>query len=89
MKNGNKGFSIVEGILIIVIIAVIGFVVWKAFDMLAIADKTQNQAQTEQTDTTQTIEVNNASDLSKVEATLDSTDIEGTETTQLNTETNF
>lgn len=75
--------------MIITIIAVIGFVAWKAFDMLTVANKTQTQAQSQQTDTTQTIKVKSASDLNKVETTLNSTNIDGTESSQLNSETNF
>jgi len=88
MKNAEKGFSIIEGILIIIIIAIIGFVGWKAFDMLT-TSKTITQTQQTETNTAQTVRVDSAADLDKADSTLNSTNIDGTESSQLTSETNF
>ena len=82
----NKGFTIVEVMIVIVLIALVGFIGWRVW--------TANQ-QTDMQDvqtTTQTEEVptiNSEQDLDKATEQLDETNIEGSESQQLDTETSF
>lgn len=82
----NKGFSIVEVVIVIAIISLIGVIGWRVWSA--------NQAVTTDTDTTQTTEqevpdVNSDADLDKADDALDETNIEGSESQQLDTETSF
>lgn len=84
MTRSNKGFSIVEIVIVIAIIALIGLIGFRVWDA--------NQSTTEQTDTTQTDtapSVNSDEDLDKADSALDETNLEGSESQQLDTETSF
>lgn len=84
MNYNNRGFSIVEIILIVAVITIIGFIGWKAWDTFSnnkTADTTVNVDQAPI--------VNNTVDLDKSAAVLDATNIDGTESTQLNSEINL
>lgn len=88
MDHNNKGFSIVEVVLVIVVVAVIGFVGWKAWDAFS-NNKTADTTQTQQINTNQAPVVNDNAGLDKSAATLDAINVEGTESTQLKSQTNF
>lgn len=88
MNHKNKGFSIVEIILVIAAIAVIGFVGWKAWDIF-VNNKTADTTQTQQINTDQAPAVTDNASLDKSTATLDAINVDGTESTQLKSQTNF
>ncbi|NCQ54200.1 hypothetical protein COV88_00205 [Candidatus Saccharibacteria bacterium CG11_big_fil_rev_8_21_14_0_20_41_19] len=84
MNRNSKGFGVIEIILIVAAIALVGFVGWKAWDAFSnnkTADTTVNVDQAPV--------VNNTADLDKSAAVLDATNIDGTESTQLNSEINL
>lgn len=84
MARNNKGFSIVEIVIVVAIIALIGLIGFRVWDA--------NQSTSEQTDTTQTDtapSVNSDEDLDKADSALDETNLEGSESQQLDTETSF
>lgn len=84
MARNNKGFSIVEIVIVVAIIALIGLIGFRVWDA--------NQSTSEQTDTTQTDtapSVNSDEDLDKADSVLDETNLEGSESQQLDTETSF
>ena len=88
MNHKNKGFSIVEIILVVAVIAIVGFVGWKAWDTFS-NTKTANTTQTQQINTDQAPAVTDNASLDKSTATLDAINIDGTESTQLKSQTNF
>ena len=75
----NKGFSVVEGILILVVVAVIGFVGYLAYtNFLAPADSTESSdysADKSQVDT-EPVKVNSSEDLDAAISELDKVSIE-------------
>lgn len=88
MDHNNKGFSIVEIILVVTVIAIAGFVGWKAWDAFS-NNKTADTTQTQQINTDQAPTVTDNTGLDKSTATLDAINIDGTESTQLKSQTNF
>lgn len=84
MTRNNKGFSIVEIVIVVAIITLIGLIGFRVWDA--------NQSTSEQTETTQTDtapSVNSDEDLDKADSALDETNLEGSESQQLDTETSF
>lgn len=80
----NKGFSIVEVLIIVLVLALIGFIGWKVWD------STNNPPSTDETTTQQAPkEIKTEEDLDKADKTLDETNIEGDEANQLETEVSF
>jgi len=82
----NKGFSIVEIVIVLAVLVIIGLIGWRVWDA--------NQASTDGTDTTQTTpadapEVNSDADLDQADRALDETNIEGSESQELDTQTNY
>lgn len=83
MRNHEqRGFGVVEIILIVVIIGVLGFIAWRVYDsgMLGGENEPKNSQQkepAEQTKTEEPPEVNNEEDLQKAEQYLKDTDVEG------------
>lgn len=75
MKNNQKGFGAVEVLLVIVLLAIIGFLGWRFYTN---QDKDSNtQEPTSQTtETDQVPEVNSSSDLDEAEDYLKSSDID-------------
>lgn len=88
MDHNNKGFGVIEAILIVAVIAVIGFVGWKAWDAFS-NNKTADTTQTQQINTDQAPAVNDNAGLDKSAATLDAINVDGTESKQLKSQTNF
>lgn len=80
----NKGFSIVEVVIVIAVVALIGLLIWRVWS----ANQTTDGG-TEPTQTQQVQDINSEQDLDKATEQLDETNIEGTESQQLDTETNF
>jgi prepilin-type N-terminal cleavage/methylation domain-containing protein len=81
----NKGFSIVEIVIVLAIVGLIGVLAWRFWD----ASQT-SPADTSTESTTQTApNVNSDADLNKADQSLDSTDVEGSESQQLDTQTSF
>jgi prepilin-type N-terminal cleavage/methylation domain-containing protein len=88
MGHINKGFSIVEILLVIAIIAIFGFVGWKAYDTF-FNNKTATTAQTQQVNTDTAPAVIDNSGLDASESTLNATIIDNSESAQLDAQTNF
>lgn len=84
MNRNSKGFGVIEIILIVAVIVLVGFVGWKAWDTFS-NDKTASV----QINTDQAPAVTDNASLDKSTATLDAINIDGTETTQLESQTNF
>lgn len=83
MTRNNKGFSIVEVMIIVLVITIAGFIGWKVWEATnapkaaaPIAPAGQSEVQTKE-------------DLDTVDKELDSADIEGNELQQLESEVNF
>ena len=81
----TQGFSIVEVVIVIAVIGLIGLIGWRVWD----AQQGENTGQSGTAQQDQVPEIRNDSDLDKAESSLDATDIEGSETKQLNTQTSF
>ena len=80
----NKGFSIVEVVIVLAVVALIGLLGWRVW--------MANQTTDDSTETVQTQDVqpiNSDEDLDKASEQLDEMNVEGTESQQLDTETNF
>lgn len=88
MNRNSKGFGAIEIILIVAVIAFVGFVGWKAWDTFS-SNKTTDTTQGQQINTEQAPAVTDNASLDKSTATLDAINIDGTETTQLESQTNF
>ena len=82
----NKGFSVVEVVIVVVVVGVIttlgvvGYNRWKQTQVVS-KDTTAQQA-----DTATVPEVKTTSDLDKALTTLDQADVTGTDTTQLDSQ---
>lgn len=88
MARNNKGFSIVEVLIIVLVLALVGFIGWKVWDNLANKPAATNDTTTQQ-ETTPATEVESKSDLDKVDKTLDDTNVDGNEVQQLDSQVNF
>jgi prepilin-type N-terminal cleavage/methylation domain-containing protein len=86
MTRYNKGFSIVEIVIVVAVLALIGLTGWRVWDANQ-GVETQDQTDTTQTDTAPA--VNSDEDLEKADSALDETNVEGSESQQLDTETSF
>ncbi len=87
MKRSEKGFSIVEVALVIVVLGIIGFVgfrVWQANSTPQVSDTTGTSASQ-----TQVPAINKTADLSTASASLDSTDVGDGDLTNLNNQLSF
>lgn len=87
MARNNKGFSIVEVLIIVLVLALVGFIGWKVWDNLA--NKPASNDTTTQQKAVPATDVKNKSDLDKVDKTLDDTNVDGNETQQLDSQVNF
>ena len=86
MTRNHKGFTIVEVVIVLAIVVLIGLIGWRVW----MANQTAGD--TDQTDTTQSTEapaINSNEDLDQADQVLDETNLEGTESQQLDTETSF
>lgn len=82
----NKGFGVVEVIVAILIIGLIAFIGWRVWDANSVSDSSQSTSQSGEGTAT---DVKSDNDLDKAVDTLDTTDIEGTESQDLDAQTNF
>lgn len=85
MARSNKGFSIVEVLIVILVLALVGFIGWKVWD-------TMNQPTTDEGTSQQqpaSDDMKSEEDLDKADKTLDDTNVDGTEAQQLELETSF
>ncbi len=92
MSRHNKGFGIVEGVLIIAAIALIGFVGWRAWVSFSNNKNTtavNSTSQSQQVNPSQAPAITDNASLDQASAVLDATNVDGTESSQLNSETNF
>lgn len=87
MADNNKGFGLVEIIIALAIVGLMGFIGWRVWD--ANQNTTPDGTQTSRTDSSTPTEVNSDSDLDRAAKTLDATNVEGTESKDLNSQTNF
>lgn len=87
MNNKSTGFSLVEILLVVAVVALLGFIGFRVWD----ANSGQNNrpaATTTQEDGSRDDApvINDASDLDKANRALDETDVEGNSSTQLESE---
>ena len=87
MRHNQKGVGIIELLLIVAVVAIIGFLGWTFWNAKN-ADNSQQQSESQQAESEVPV-INNAEDLDKASKTLDSTDIEGSDSKQIDTETSF
>ena len=81
----NEGFSIVEVIIVVAVVGLIGLIGWRVWD----AQQNTDTGQTETSQQNQVPDINNESDLDKASESLDATDVEGSESQQLDSQTSF
>lgn len=79
----QKGFSIVEIVIVLAVVALIGLLGWRVWS----ANQTTDTTDTTQSETVAPI--NSEEDLNTADQQLDATNIEGSESQQLDTETSF
>lgn len=89
MRQNTKGFGVIELFLIIVILALIGLVTWKAWEAYSESRIDPDQSQQEQGADTEAPEINSSSDLDAASEALDSQAVEGDEQKQIDAETSF
>lgn len=88
MNKKNLGFSAVEIVLVIVVVALLGFIgyrVWSANNV----DTAQQAAPTASQTAGEAPQINNASDLNKASETLDNTNVNGNSSGQLESELSY
>ncbi|HXH04912.1 MAG TPA: prepilin-type N-terminal cleavage/methylation domain-containing protein [Candidatus Nitrosotenuis sp.] len=89
IRSRKNGFSVVEVIIAILIIALIGFILLKAWEVFS-SDDAQLQSDTSQQPTSQQAPaINSAEDLTEAEKMLDETNVEGSSEQELDSETGF
>lgn len=81
----NKGFSLLEVIIILVVLTLIGLLGWRFWQ--ANQSSSSTTPTTTQTDDAPTIKSD--ADLDKATQTLDNTNVEGNESKQLDSQTSF
>lgn len=84
MRKNENGFGVVEILLIVVVIVIVGLLGWRFLG----ADNDAKTGQSAQT-SKEAPAVTKAADLDTADAALDSANVEGTETQDLYSETNF
>ncbi len=82
----NKGFTIVEVVIVLAIVGLVGVIGWRVWSA--------NQDSTSGTDTTQnrepeTQDINSTADLDTADKALNETNLEGSDRQQLDTQTSF
>ena len=80
----NKGFSIVEVVIILAVVALIGLIGWRVWMANQPADKDTETVQVQDVQP-----INSDKDLDKVSDQLDEMNVEGTESQQLDSQTSF
>jgi hypothetical protein len=87
----NKGFAIVELVLILVIVGIIAFVAWRVIEASGDAQTAQNQVpqSTVDPEDAATPAVTNTSDLTKLENELNNQKLDDSTSTDLDTQTTF
>lgn len=85
--RSSQGFSAIEAIIIIVIVAAIVAIGYVVFNRVN-DNKEQTTSQTTGTDTPAAPDINNSSDLDEADTTLDSTDVDAatSDSSELDTE---
>jgi prepilin-type N-terminal cleavage/methylation domain-containing protein len=76
----KKGFTIVEIVIVVAVLAIAGLVAWRVWDMMHQKAPTPVQ---------QSEEINSKQDLDRAVKTLDETNIDGDESAQLEGELSF
>ena len=76
MKLNNRGFSAIEGIAILVIVAIIGFVGWKVYSSQDQGSTDAPQITEQQSDAEQAPDVNSSEDLEQAEDYLNEQNID-------------
>lgn len=82
----SKGFSLIEVVIVIVILALVGLIGWRVW--MANQDNSTTTDITQPTES-EVPEVNSDADLDKADEVLDETNVEGSESEQINSETSF
>jgi hypothetical protein len=85
MFKEQRGFSVVEGLLVVVTIALIGTAVWYVVSQNEEVNETTTPTQTEQA-ITEAPDIETTDDLDQAQKTLEQTDIESLDTSELDAE---
>lgn len=83
----NKGFSIVEVVIVLAIVGVIGLIGWRVWD--ANQNNSVDQEGTSQSGSEASPDIQSDTDLDKADQTLDTMNVEGTESKELDSQTSF
>lgn len=91
MSNSSRGFSLVEGVLIVAILGVLAFVGYRVYEAQVVSDSTNQAAVMESNNSvvSGSKAISSTSDLDAVKTSLDSTDVDGSDTAQLNEQLDF
>jgi hypothetical protein len=90
MKNvRQRGFAVVELVLILVIVGIIAFVAWRVIEATGESDSANNQVEDTVVVPEKAKEVDKSSDLDTVDKQLDDTKVDDDTTTQLEDQTDF
>lgn len=83
MKKSSK-FSLAEVLLILVVVVAVVIVGLLAYSNLVVSESDQSNSTTAKTDPTESIKVENVSDLEKLESSLDELQLEDSDRSELN-----
>jgi competence protein ComGC len=88
--HNQRGFALVELLLILVIVGIIAFVAWRVIDASGDVENAQNQVPTSTAAPASGVrEATSSSDLGNLENQLNSTQIDDSTSTDIDTETTF
>ena len=88
-RTRDNGFSVIEIVLVLVVISLIGFVGWKAWEAFGNQPATTSDQATKQSKTISSTDadIKSEADLNKADETLNTTNIEGAESAELDAQT--
>lgn len=92
MNHKQRGFGIIEVVLVIAILAIIGVIAWRMLDSSGNGGTNTQPNQdtsTSESSSEEVAPIANQNDLTKVEEQLDGTKLEDSSSTELESETNF
>ena len=92
MSRNNKAFGVIEVIVVVVVVALIGLLGWRAWQAYSnddVAEQAESSAAASQTEPSQAPTITDESGLDESSAALDATNIDASESTKLDSETDF
>lgn len=88
--TNQRGFAIIELTFVLIIVGIIAFVAWRVIQASGDVQNAQNQAaQSTATPTAQVPAVNNSDDLGRLEEQLNSTQVDDSTSSDIDTQTTF